>query len=406
MQQSRARQKTDFLHAFEPQIADATALAYKNASVEIQNKIKRVVEVWRQRNIFDKSIQEQIEKRVGEIDKTRGAQKGGAGGGRLGGSLFGGGSSGSVPAELEGISKSQSAVSKAEAAARGAAANADSEFTKMTDPNATLPTPPVHAARLNALMKTLATAQGAMEASINARKELLAGLEKLIESNRTKLSDEENAAVSVQQRLVGIETRKKEVEDGIMRGMSSTPTSPINASPPSGSLLNGTNGASNEPSAPEPESFTPPPPDVESFTPPPAEEPVDETLGEDTYGIGDNNPAEAALSGPTGAETITEQPPMTEEPPPAFEPPPVMQAHTLPQNAGTAAAQAADILGSLQMPHGQIRQASSELQPSGEESADPRLKRRKMAHSKPQTMDEEIFGSGGVDEAGVDAMLQ
>lgn len=393
--------------AFEPQIADATALAYKNASVEIQNKIKRVVEVWRQRNIFDKAIQEQIEKRVGEIDKTRGAQKGGAGGGRLGGSLFGGGSSGNVPAELDGISKSQSAVSKAEAAARGAAANADTEFTKMTDPNITLPTPPVHAARLNALMRNLATAHGAMEASINARKELLAGLEKLIESNRTKLGDEETAAVSIQQRLAGIETRKKEVEDGIMRGMSSTPTSPINASPPSASLLNGTNGTSNEPSAPEPESFTPPPPDVESFTPPsadaPGDEPVDETLGEDTYGIGDDNPAEASLSGPTGAENISEQPPVIEEPPPAFEPPPAMQANA---NTGTAAAQAADILGSLQMPHGQVRQAGAELMPGGEESADPRLKRRKMAHSKPQKMDDEIFGSGGVDEASVDAMLQ
>jgi len=68
VQQSKARKKEDFLIAFSPIIAEATAIAYKGSSPDIQEKIRRVVEVWRARNIFDESIQSAVERRVdGEI---------------------------------------------------------------------------------------------------------------------------------------------------------------------------------------------------------------------------------------------------------------------------------------------------------------------------------------------------
>ncbi len=63
-QQSKARRKDDFLIAFSPVIAEATATAYKGATSEIQQKLKRVVEVWRQRQIFEMPIQEAIEARI------------------------------------------------------------------------------------------------------------------------------------------------------------------------------------------------------------------------------------------------------------------------------------------------------------------------------------------------------
>lgn len=63
-QQSKARRKDDFLIAFSPVIAEATAIAYKGATNEIQQKLKRVVEVWRQRQIFEMPIQEAIEARI------------------------------------------------------------------------------------------------------------------------------------------------------------------------------------------------------------------------------------------------------------------------------------------------------------------------------------------------------
>jgi regulator of Ty1 transposition protein 103 len=63
-QQSKARRKDDFLIAFSPVIAEATATAYKGATNEVQQKLRRVVEVWRARQIFELPIQEAIEARI------------------------------------------------------------------------------------------------------------------------------------------------------------------------------------------------------------------------------------------------------------------------------------------------------------------------------------------------------
>jgi regulator of Ty1 transposition protein 103 len=68
-QQSKARRKDDFLIAFSPVIAEATATAYKGAANEVQQKLRRVVEVWRQRQIFELPIQEAIESRIDGMSK-------------------------------------------------------------------------------------------------------------------------------------------------------------------------------------------------------------------------------------------------------------------------------------------------------------------------------------------------
>lgn len=71
IQQSKSRKKDDFLIAFSPIIADATAVAYKGASNDVQQKIRRVVEVWKSRTIFDPAVQESIESRIDGKAPTR-----------------------------------------------------------------------------------------------------------------------------------------------------------------------------------------------------------------------------------------------------------------------------------------------------------------------------------------------
>lgn len=63
-QQSKQRKKDDFLIAFSPIIAEATATAYKGATNDVQQKLRRVVEVWRHRQIFELPVQESIEARI------------------------------------------------------------------------------------------------------------------------------------------------------------------------------------------------------------------------------------------------------------------------------------------------------------------------------------------------------
>lgn len=133
---------------------------------------------------------------------------------------------------------------------------ANQDYDKLTDPNIPPPSAPVHAARLNGLLKTLANAEGAVAESIKARKLLIEGLEKILNTNRAALVDEEAKLAEISNRRVAIDAKKRDVEDGIMRGFApaSDPHTPDGDPPASGS-----------PSMPAPE---PDRPEVEALTPP------------------------------------------------------------------------------------------------------------------------------------------
>lgn len=64
VQQSRIRHKEDFVIAFSPVVAEAAAVAYKGAPAEIQAKLRRVIDVWKDRAIFEAPIQAAIEARL------------------------------------------------------------------------------------------------------------------------------------------------------------------------------------------------------------------------------------------------------------------------------------------------------------------------------------------------------
>ncbi len=203
-----------------------------------------------------------------ELDKTRSSSKKPL----LGGSLFSGASGPSAPSEIEPLVPLQIAVSKAAATTLSAVPTADSEYDKLTDPSKPTPTPPVHAARLSALLKNLANAEGAVTESIKARRSLIAGLKSIIETNRATLVNEEAQKETLVTRKNVIEAKKREVEDGIMRGLSA-PSTPVVAhgsqiSDPRTNgrvMLSPNDNASVEPERPDVEELTPPPP--ESRTP-------------------------------------------------------------------------------------------------------------------------------------------
>jgi regulator of Ty1 transposition protein 103 len=260
VQNSRARRKDDFPNAFSPLMAEATQTAYRSSPPDIQGKIRRVVEVWRSRSVFELPIQAAIEARLDEVDKTKGPGKKTL----MGNSLFGSGSSGSgMPKELESLGSLQIAVSKASITTNATTQTADLEYEKLNDPNVTLPSPPVHAARLSALMKSLTNAESSVAESVKARKALIEGLEKILETNRAQLAKDEETYLNLSSRKTSTEAKKREVEDSIMRGMStSVENSPVNGSP-------GDRGKSESTAAeterPDYEALTPPP--VESLTP-------------------------------------------------------------------------------------------------------------------------------------------
>jgi regulator of Ty1 transposition protein 103 len=119
----------------------------------------------------------------------------------------------------------------------------------------------VQAARLGALLKTLANAEGAVAETLKARKTLVEGLEKLLAKNRADLGVEESQLRDINSRKVETEGKKREVEAGILRGLAqfSSTTGEGRATTPD-----------HDPPRPDAEPLTPPPlggTDVESITP-------------------------------------------------------------------------------------------------------------------------------------------
>lgn len=179
-----------------------------------------------------------------ELDKSRAAaHKSG------GGSLFG--SKPVIPNELAPLLAPQQAITKHLLQAKTPIINAKNDYEKMMDPNATIPIPPVRAARLNGLLGTLASAEVAVAEGIKARKLLIEGLEKILSTNQATLLQEEAQLKELSTRRAEINAKKKEVEDSILRGHSATPSD----SP----------GMRNSPQTPVPE---PDRPEVEALTPP------------------------------------------------------------------------------------------------------------------------------------------
>lgn len=169
----------------------------------------------------------------------------------MGGSLFSSGSA--APPELAPLIPLQSALTRQELAAKPAYTNAVSEFDKVMDPSIAIPAPPVHAHHLSGVLKTLANAEGAVAEGIKARRALVEGLEKLLETNRTALRNDESQQFDLSSKRTSVEAKKREVEDNIMRDLSAEQT---NTDAPAT-----TEGAAR----PDVEQLTPPP--TESLTP-------------------------------------------------------------------------------------------------------------------------------------------
>ncbi|KAI1771810.1 DUF618-domain-containing protein [Hypoxylon cercidicola] len=246
-QQTKARRREDFVVAFSPIMAEAVATAYKGASMDIQQRIQRVVDVWRDRNIFEEPILEAMYARIEEINQARGTAKTG-----LSGSIFG--SSASIPAELAPLATPQQNVTKLLLGMKSTVNAANQEYDKLLGPNSTAPSAPVYAARLSGLLKNLAQAEGAVDQCVKARRELVAALQKALDSNRNALISEEDQLETFVRRRMEVEDKKTEVERAIMAGL-----------PDDEPYMSG-NGFNGQP-APEPDR-----PEIEALTPPPAEQ--------------------------------------------------------------------------------------------------------------------------------------
>ncbi|KAI9716389.1 MAG: Regulation of nuclear pre-mRNA domain containing protein 1B [Chrysothrix sp. TS-e1954] len=265
VQQSKTRRKDDFHSAFSPIIAEALKVAYKATSPEVQSKLRRVVEVWRARHIFDLPIQETIESQIDELDKERSSNRKPM----LGGPLFSNNAA-PAPPELEHITIRQVALSKASLSVSSSLSSANTEYEKILGSGQVSASLPVRAAQLSGLLRSLASAENLVNESLKARNTLVEGLQELLEQNRTKAEQERDQIDDVRKRKEKVEQDKNGVEDAIMQGLSSVNVQGTvqeeDIEGPSLLEEDGDHSQWQEPSRPDVEPLTPPP--QESTTPP------------------------------------------------------------------------------------------------------------------------------------------
>ena len=212
----------------------------------------------------------------------------------MGGSLFPGAGGSSAPLELQPLVPLQIQVSKLALSVSSTMTTANVEYEKLMDPNLAIPNPPVHAARLTTLLKSLANAEGAVSESIKAREALVSGLEQLLSTNRATLENEKGQQFELQSRKTSTELKKREIEDNIMRGTATLKTETSHS-----------NGGHQELELDDDTER----PQIEELTPPPQE-----TLTP----IGSpRRPEDAYATTTTGADRIQEFPTNHDEPPPA-----------------------------------------------------------------------------------------
>lgn len=186
-----------------------------------------------------------------EIDQTRSTTKKQS----LGGSFFKDSSAGSTPSELKPLVPLQVAVTKAAMSSNTSATTANTEYEKLHDPQNPQPTPPVHAARLSSLLKTLANAESSVSEVIKSRVALIDGLQKFLATNRSELSKEESLMAELAGKKAQTDAKKREVEDAIMRGLTTDDAPGANHD----------HGEEEDAGRPKVEALTPPP--VEAITP-------------------------------------------------------------------------------------------------------------------------------------------
>ncbi|RMZ88645.1 hypothetical protein DV736_g4120, partial [Chaetothyriales sp. CBS 134916] len=254
VQNARQRRRTEFPDAFSPLMPEAIQTAYRSSSPEVQQKIRRVIEVWRSRNVFEEPIIQAIESRVHDIDKAKG------GGGKktlMGKSLFSSSSGIEVPKELESLVPLQIALTKAAIAGKPSIDTAESEYAKLNDPDTVLPSPPVYAARLSSLIKLLAAAESSISETIKTRNALILDLQKTLEVNKAALAKDEATYAGLTSRKSNTEAKKREVEDSIMKALVSNDDSAEDFGPAGSSARSGSPGYISL--APEVEELTPEP---------------------------------------------------------------------------------------------------------------------------------------------------
>ncbi|KAK7203754.1 RNA polymerase II-binding domain-containing protein [Myxozyma melibiosi] len=234
IQQSRARKREEFLKAFAPVIADVIENTYRQTNADLQAKIRRVVDVWRQRDIFARSVLDDIQNRLNDADQKK--PKAAAGSRRLGqGMTFGMG----LAPEISKLSSLHGQVNSRASTFGASFESASKSFSDLVDAEA-LPAPTEYASRIESVLKALESAKSASAELAKAREEFIGQLQSLVDINKAALEAERKQRDELEEKgkhMLGL-------KDDIQEMLSGKPSEEANGSSSGSSNSNSTAPAS------------------------------------------------------------------------------------------------------------------------------------------------------------------
>ncbi|KAK9247524.1 RNA polymerase II-binding domain-containing protein [Lipomyces tetrasporus] len=217
VQQSRARKREEFLKAFSPAIAEALESAYRQCNADLQERIRRVVDVWRQRTVFSDEVLKEIESRLDDSDKKKPKQMGG--GRRIGqGMSFGLG----LPLDLAKLATAHSDVTSKANTLGEAVSGANKYYAAVTEADA-LPAPMEYASQIEKVLVSVNSALKASDEMLKTRQELIRQLESLLSVNKAALESETRQRDVLEEKKQKTLDLQKDVSDMIL-GNASEPS--------------------------------------------------------------------------------------------------------------------------------------------------------------------------------------
>ncbi|RPA87452.1 DUF618-domain-containing protein [Ascobolus immersus RN42] len=264
VQTSRNRKKEEFINAFAPIIGGSTISAYRETPAPIAEKIRRVVQVWKERSVFPEAVLKQIEVGLAAADKDRTDPV------RV--AAASSSSRPTIPSELREVVAAQTSVSTKVPQATSLYKDAKAQFgetSSMVGPAT------VQASQLATLLKTLDAAHVAVQGAINDRTTLIKACQSIIEMNSTAIAGEQAFLEELASKRSVVADRKAMVEHALATGTELEQTTLADSW---ASAQEAANPRSRTPELRSPvvEELTPPPPSaaeratVPSATPAPA----------------------------------------------------------------------------------------------------------------------------------------
>ncbi|KAK9480162.1 RNA polymerase II-binding domain-containing protein [Lipomyces japonicus] len=191
VQQSKARKKDEFIQAFSKVIISTIEGVYRQASQDLQNKIRRVIEIWRERAIFSEMLVADLDSKLEDVDKKKAKPLGG--GRRIGQGMnsFGLG----LPPEVSKLATAYNDITAKGSATGTQIATADKEFDQLfaDDLSTSKHDPAGYAARAEQALSSIEAAVAASEAVITSRTAVIAQLESLLDVHKAALDSEHGA---------------------------------------------------------------------------------------------------------------------------------------------------------------------------------------------------------------------